>query len=98
MKYLQLKASFKKEFLAYFRTMRFLIIALVIVGLAILSPLLITGMGFLMDAMSDIYDEMGMDITEMTELLGSTSSIGVAQSVSDISVAGLIVMLLLFAF
>jgi len=92
---IQLKASFKKEFLAYVRTRRFMIITLVIIGLSVLSPLLLAGMSLLMDSMSDIYDEFGMDVSEMTEALSSSVSIGVSSSVSDITGVGLIVMLLL---
>ena len=92
---IQLKASFKKEFLAYVRTGRFMIITLVIIGLSVLSPLLLAGMSLLMDSMSDIYDEFGMDVSEMTEALSSSVSIGVSSSVSDITGVGLIVMLLL---
>jgi len=91
----QLKASFKKEFLAYFRTFKFLIIALVIIGLAIINPLLISGMGSLMDSMSDIYDEMGTDVSGMTEMLTEAASLGVESSVDGINVIGLVVLLLL---
>ena len=92
---LQIKASFKKEMLSYFRTKRFWIIALVIIGLSVFSPLLITGMGALVNMLSDVYEEFGMDVSMLTEALGSTSSIGVSSSISDITGAGLIVMLLL---
>jgi len=92
---IQIKASFKKEFLAFFRTNRFLIIALVIIGLSVLSPLLITGLSSLMDSMSDVYNDLGMDVSEMTGMLSSSASIGVSSSVSDITGAGLIVFLLL---
>jgi len=92
---IQVKASFKKEFLAFFRTKMFIIITLVTLGLSIISPLLITGLGALMTFMSDLYADFGIDITMLTEELGSTSSIGVVSSVSDITGAGLIVMLIL---
>jgi len=91
----QIKACFKREILAYFRTNRFMIIAFVIIGLSIFSPLVITGMGAFMDAMSDIYEDFGMDVSIMTEALSSSSSTGVVSSVSDITGAGLIVLLLL---
>ena len=91
----QTKASFKREFLAFFRTNTFLIVACVIIGLSIFSPTLIAGMGILMDAMSDVYDEMGMDITGMTELLGSSAAVGVASSVEIVTGTSLIVLLLL---
>jgi len=92
---IQTKASFKKELLAYFRTGTFVIVAAVIIGLSILSPLIITGMGALMDEMSDIYEEFGMDVSQLTDALGSSSSIGVTSSVSDITGVGLIVFLIM---
>ncbi|MCL2629042.1 MAG: hypothetical protein FWD44_10180 [Oscillospiraceae bacterium] len=92
---MQTKAGFKKEILAFFRTSRFLILALVILGLGMLSPLLITAMGSLMDSMSDLYNEMGMDVSDLTDMLGSSASIGVSSSVGDITGVGLIVYLLL---
>jgi len=92
---IQIKASFKKELLSYFRTQRFLTIALVIIGLALISPLLIAGMSALMDSMSDLYAELGTDVTEMTEILTETSSIGVESSIDSVNVVGLIVMILL---
>jgi len=90
----QIKANFRKEFFAYFRTGKIAIIASVIIGLAVFSPLMITGMGALLTAMSDIYDELGVDVSIMTEMLGSNSSVGVSSTVSDMT-AGLIVLLLL---
>jgi len=92
---MQIKASYKKEILAYFRTGRAIVIALVLLGLAVISPLFITGLSALMDSMSEIYDEFGIDVSEMTEVLVSASSTGVSSSVSDITGAGLIVLLLL---
>jgi len=89
------KASFKKEFLSYFRTKKFMIITFVILGLSILSPVLITGMGALMDMMSDIYADFGIDIAPLTDELGSTASIGVSSTVSDITGPALIVILIL---
>jgi hypothetical protein len=71
------------------------IVACVIIGLSIFSPTLIAGMGALMDVMSDVYDEMGMDVTGMTELLGSSAAIGVASSVEIVAGTSLIVLLLL---
>jgi len=93
---MQIKASFKKEYLAFFRTKTFLAVALVVIGLSIFSPLLITGLGVFIDSMSDLYDEyFDMDVSIMSEMLGSTTSIGVATTVSDITGVGLIVYLLL---
>jgi len=92
---IQTIAGFNKEFLAYFKTKKFLTIALVILGLSILSPLIVSGLGFLMDAMSDIYDELGMDVSEMTDMLGTSASIGVSSSVGDITGTAIIVVLIL---
>ena len=91
----QTKASFKREFLAFFRTNTFVIVACVIIGLSIFSPTLIAGAGALMDAMSDIYDEVGVDVAGMTELLGSSAAIGVASSIEIVVGTSLIVLLLL---
>jgi len=92
---IQTKASFKKEILAYIRTYKLLTIALVIIGLAIFNPLMITGLGVFIDAMSDVYDDLGMDVSGMTEMLGTASSTGVTSSVEGITGVGLIVTLLL---
>jgi len=90
----QTKAGFKKELLAYFRTSTFLTIALVMVGVAILTPLLIVGMGTFMDSMSDLYEEMGTDVSGMTEALSESASIGVQSAMETVSGVGLIVMLI----
>jgi len=95
---IQTKAGFRKELLAYFRTYKFLTVALVIIGLAIFNPLLITGLGFFMDTMSDVYDDLGMDISGMTEILGTASSIGVTSAVEGVTGVGLIVVLLLLNY
>ncbi|MCL2020319.1 MAG: hypothetical protein FWG70_11290 [Oscillospiraceae bacterium] len=92
---LQTKASFKKELLAFFRTKAFIIILLVFIGFSIFDPLLIRGLGLLMDAMSETYDEMGMDVSQISEMMGSAASMGVQQFLGDIMGIGLIVGLLL---
>jgi len=95
---IQTKAGFKKEMLAYFRTNRFTAIALSLIGLAILSPLLLVGMGAFMTAMGDFYEEvMAMDVTGMAEMLGSYSSIGVSNSVANIATIGLLIFILLIS-
>ena len=91
----QTRASFKREVLAFFRTNTFLIVACVIIGLALFSPTLIAGMGLLMDALGDVYDEMGMDVSDMTALLTASSSMGLASAIESITGAGVIVLLLL---
>ena len=92
---MQTKASIKKEFLAYFRTKKLIIIALVFIGWSMLSPLLIWGTGALMTSLTPVYDEMGMDVSGITDMIGSSASTGVASSVSDLTGACLIVLLLL---
>ena len=92
---MQLKASIKKELLAFSRTSKLLIIALVFIGWSIFSPLMIRGVGLLMEALNPIYDEMGMDVSGMTDMLGSASSLGVTSAVSELGGVCLIVMILL---
>jgi len=92
---IQTKAGFRKEFLAYLRTHKLLIVALVIIGLAIFNPLMITGLGVFIDSMSDVYDDLGMDVSGMTEMLGTATSTGVTSSVEGITGIGVIVVLLL---
>ena len=92
---IQTRANFKKEFLAFFRTNRFTTLAVAFICIALLSPLLITGMGVFMTAMSDIYDEMVVDVTGMTDLLGSYSSTSVISSTGDLTTIALVVFLLL---
>jgi len=92
---IQTKASFKKEILAFFRTKKFLIIAIVIIGWSILSPLFMVGMGGLINAMSPIYDEMGLDVSTMTDMLGSSANTGVSSAVTDLAGTCLVVFILL---
>jgi len=93
---MQLKASFRKEVLAFVRTGKFLIIALSIVGWSIFSPLIFVGMAALFTTMEPLYNEMGMDITGFTDLLGdSTVSMGVSLGITNIAQVGLVVFLLL---
>lgn len=91
---LQTKASFKKEYLAFFRTKKFLILTFVIIGVSVLNPLMIAGLSFLLDSLSGFYNEVGMDISILSDMLSSSVSTGVAQSVMDIAQTGLIVFLL----
>jgi len=92
---MQTKASIKKELLAYTRTKKFLIIALVFIGLSLFNPLIIWGMGWLMNSMTPVYDEMGMDVSGITDILGSSASLGVSSAISSLSGVCLIVLLLL---
>ena len=92
---IQTKASFKKEFLAFFRTNTFLIIACVIIGLSIFSPVLIAGMGMMMDALDDVYQEMGMDVSDLTGILVGSASVGMIFSIEGVVGTSLIVVLLL---
>ena len=91
---MQIRASFRKEFLAFFRTKRFLVIALFYIGWSILGPLFIRGIGGMMDSLSPVYDEYGMDVSKMTEALGSAVSLGVASTIAQLSQLGLIVFLI----
>lgn len=91
---LQTKASFKKEYLAFFRTKKVLILALALIGLAVINPLFITGMSSFMDSFHDVYAELGMDISTMTEMLNSEVSTGVSTAISGIAQTGLIVFLI----
>jgi len=92
---MQTKACFVKEYLAFFRTKKFLILACVFLGWSVFSPLMIRGLGILMDFLTPIYQEFGVDVAGMTEMLGSSSSLGVLSAVSDLTGACLIVFLLL---
>jgi ABC-2 type transport system permease protein len=92
---MQTKASIRKEFLAYSRTKKLMIVALVFIGWSVLSPLMIWGMGWLMETLGPVYDEMGMDVSGMAEIFGTSASLGVTSAISDLSGACLIVLLLL---
>jgi hypothetical protein len=92
---IQTKAGFKKELLAFFRTRTFIVVACVIIGLSLFSPLLVAGLGSMMDSMSDVYDEMGMDVSGMTEALSSSVAVGMILSTEAVVGTSLIVVLLL---
>ena len=91
---LQTKASFRKEFLAFSRTYKLLAVTLSIIGLAVVNPLLITGLRLLMEGLSDVYKGFGMDVSQLTEALGSSVSTGVAQAIMDLTQTGLIIFLI----
>jgi ABC-2 type transport system permease protein len=93
----QLKASFNKELLAFLRTYKLFIMTAVIIGWSVFSPLMLVGLGFLVNSMGDIYDELGVDMSSMTEQLTSTASTGVSSQVSDISSIGIIVFILVIS-
>jgi len=92
---IQTKASFKKEFLAFFRTHTFLIIACVIIGISLFSPALMAGMSAMMDALSDVYDEMGLDVTGMTDFISESAAMGLVFSIDSVVGTSVIVVLLL---
>jgi len=93
---MQTRASFKKEILAFLRTNKFLTIAIVMIGMAILAPMLYVGLESLLTAMNPIYEQMGMDISGMTGMLGaSTVFTGVFAGITNLAQVGLIVYLLL---
>jgi hypothetical protein len=81
--------------MAFFRTKKAFILLCVFIGLAIFDPLMIRGMGSLMESMSDVYDDFGMDVSDMVTMLGSNASLGVSSLISDLALAGMIVFLLL---
>jgi len=92
---IQIKASFKKEILAFTRTKMCLIIALVIIGMSIFSPVMLRGLSLLMDAMSDIYEDFGMDVSLITEQLNSSALQATASAMVETAQIGLLVFLLL---
>lgn len=92
---IQTSSSFTKESLSFFRTGRFFIVAAVLVGLAVFLPLMLAGMAAFMDAASDIYDEMGVDVTGMTAMLTSSSSVAVSMSATEVTGIGLMVLIIL---
>ena len=93
---MQIKASFKKEILAFVRTKKFLVLSIVIIGMSILSPLMFAGTEALLESMRPLYDSIGMDITSMTDLLGeSTVHAGVFTGITNLAQIGTIVYLLL---
>jgi len=92
---IQTRAGFKKEMLAFTRTNRLLILALIILGWAALGPLLIRGLGVVMDTLTPLYDEMGVDITGMTDMLVASTSNGVISAIADLTTTGLIAALII---
>ena len=92
---IQLRAGVFKEIAAFFRTKKFIILACVFIGIACFYPLMIRGLSMFMYAMSDVYEEVGIDITVMTAELTSYTSIGVTNAVSGLTSVGLMVFLLL---
>ncbi|MCL2366281.1 MAG: hypothetical protein FWC75_04440 [Oscillospiraceae bacterium] len=91
----QISASFKKEKLAFFRTKRLLMLILIVVGWGILGPVLLRGLGVMIDSLTPVYDDLGMDVSGMTQILATYVSTGVASSISDITSVGLIAFLLM---
>ena len=92
---MQTKASFHKEYLAFTKTHRLLILALIIIGWAILGPIMIRGLGIVMNTLAPVYDELGLDISEMTDMLALNVSTGVTSAISDLTTTGLIAALIL---
>jgi len=91
----QTKACFKKEILSFFRTYRFLIFVLILVGWAGLSPLMVRGLGLTLEAFTPIYEEFGMDVSEVVDTLAGRASIGLINAVASIGAVGLISYLIL---
>ncbi|MCL2391564.1 MAG: hypothetical protein FWC66_03010 [Oscillospiraceae bacterium] len=91
----QTSACFKKEIQAFTRTKRLLIIILILIGWAMVAPLLIRSLGVAMDVFAPVYDELGMDVSGMSELFATNVSTGVIPAVSDLTTTGLIAFLIL---
>ena len=91
---IQIIAGFKKEILAFLRSHKLLILACVFIGLSVFSPLMIKGMSLLMDAMSDTYDSLGVDVSGISGELSSSALLSASSLVSDLSTTGLLVYLL----
>ena len=92
---IQTKASYKKEMLAFSRTSRLPILAIIVVGWAMLGPLLIVGLGIMIDTLAPVYEELGMDVTEMADMLAANASTGVISGISDLTTVGLIAFLII---
>jgi ABC-2 type transport system permease protein len=92
---MQLKANFKKEILAFTRTKMLMIIVLVFVGLAIFDPLMYRGMAMLVEVMSDSFEEMNLGVEGMIALFTEDASTGVLGFMTDITLMGMIIFLLL---
>ena len=95
---IQIKAGLRKELSAFLRSKRFLIAALVFIAISILTPLLMWGLGLLMEVTSSAYDQLGMDSTGMVEEISPlflTASSGVGMQISYLSTYGLLLYLLL---
>ncbi|MCL1823172.1 MAG: hypothetical protein FWG44_03120 [Oscillospiraceae bacterium] len=83
----QLKACFKKEFLAFFRTKKLIILSCVFIGLAIINPVLLKGM-------DSILDMPEMQAAGLTKESAYTALDGITEAVSNFSSTGLLVFLL----
>ena len=90
----QIKAGFRKELLAFVRSRKFFILACVYIGLSIFNPLMLKGMGMIMDTMSDTYGQLGVDISIITDQLGTSASLAISSALSELSSTGLLVFLL----
>jgi hypothetical protein len=94
---MQTKAGIKKELLAFFRTKKFFILALIVIGWSILSPLIMYGMSGFMGLMGDVYTDLGMDISGLTDEFNSYATYGVTSQITDTASTSLLVFLLLIA-
>jgi len=92
---MQTKACFKKEFLAFRRSGRVFVITAVIIGIALIYTLFSKGVGLFFDAMTPVYDDIGLDVSGVSDILGNSVSSGITQAIAQISVSGLIVFLLM---
>jgi hypothetical protein len=88
---MQVKASFKKEILAFTRTKKFLILICVFVGLSLFSAVLMRGMS----AMIELVGEDEMFAAGVADAINASAINGVVAAISDMSQVGLLVFLLL---
>jgi ABC-2 type transport system permease protein len=86
---MQLKASFKKELLAFWRTKRFVILTCVFIGWALFSVALVRGMSELLSVLEDNPD------VNLGEGFASAAAGGVFTAITELATTALLVFLLL---
>jgi hypothetical protein len=89
---MQLKACFKKELLAFWRTKRVIILSSVFIGLALFLPLFTQGMNAIVESMAEFYSE---EFMEMSNSVFSNASNGLVTAISSFSEIALLMFLLL---
>lgn len=92
----QLKAGVKKEWLEVCRTHRLTALLLTFVGFGILDPLLIRGLGYLLQLMNSIPELSGLELDPgVTMMINMNQVMGISAFVGDSVNTGLLVTLLL---